>query len=283
MDRQSLDWKCCVWIPYNPLHRTILRSIVMKQNHSEAFKALGQTVVSIVYPSQQPFLHVYLLHSVSSSTYVTISHALRMHWWLLLRWAYWYWCYYLVGSRNEVLLWNVSLSRTSEVVISRHRYRKEETTIANHLIDRDIHIANLELPDDSLWAGKTLYSLKLRNRFGVHISSILRGSQRINIPMVVRFSSLATNCKPIGDDEQLTKLSKAMKAELQPEITDIEKHEMKLRSFTISKASPFIGRPLKTAVFVMNTTVWLWVLMKARRTSHSSLLPAVCRQVTSYG
>jgi len=59
---------------------------------------------------------------------------------------------------------------------------KKKPLFADHLIDRDIHIANLELPDDSLWAGKTLYSLKLRNRFGVHISSILRGSQRINIP-----------------------------------------------------------------------------------------------------
>jgi len=36
-----------------------------------------------------------------------------------------------------------------------------------------------------------------------------------------------------------------MKAELQPTITDIEKHEMKLRSFTISKTSPFIGKTLK--------------------------------------
>ena len=36
-----------------------------------------------------------------------------------------------------------------------------------------------------------------------------------------------------------------MKAELQPTITDIEKHEMKLRSFTISKTSPFIGKNLK--------------------------------------
>ncbi len=49
----------------------------------------------------------------------------------------------------------------------------------------------------------------------------------------------------IGDDEQLTLFSYAMKAELQPEDTDIEKREMKLRCFTMSNTSPFIGKTLR--------------------------------------
>ena len=129
--------------------------------------------------------------------------------------------------------------------IEAQKQGKKKPLFANHLIDRDIHIAILELPDDSLWAGKTLYSLKLRNRFGVHISSILRGSQHINIPNGGTILFPGDKLQAIGNDEQLTKLSKAINAELQPEFTDIEKHEMKLRSFTISKTSPFIGKTLK--------------------------------------
>ena len=90
-----------------------------------------------------------------------------------------------------------------------------------------------------------MYSLRLRNRFGVHISSILRGSKHINIPNGGTILFPGDKLQAIGNDEQLTKLSKAMKAELQPTITDIEKHEMKLRSFAISKTSPFIGKTLK--------------------------------------
>ena len=122
---------------------------------------------------------------------------------------------------------------------------KRKPLFADHLIDRDIHIANLELPEDSLWAGKPLSSLKLRNRFGVHVSSILRGAHRINIPNGNTILFPGDKLQTIGDDEQLTMLSHAMKEELQPEDTEIEKREMKLRSFTLSRESPFIGKTLK--------------------------------------
>lgn len=51
-----------------------------------------------------------------------------------------------------------------------------------HLLDRDVHISDFEIPENSVWAGKTLRELRFRNRFGIHVSSILRGIIRINIP-----------------------------------------------------------------------------------------------------
>jgi len=148
-------------------------------------------------------------------------------------------------KKRSITLERLFIQNLQSRDIEAQKQGKKKPLFANHLIDRDIHIANLELPDDSLWAGKTLYSLKLRNRFGVHISSILRGSKHINIPNGGTILFPGDKLQAIGNDEQLTKLSKAMKAELQPTITDIEKHEMKLRSFTISKTSPFIGKTLK--------------------------------------
>jgi len=50
------------------------------------------------------------------------------------------------------------------------------------LLDRDIHIGDFDVPEDSTWIGRTLKDLQFRNRFGVHVSSILRGSRRLNIP-----------------------------------------------------------------------------------------------------
>lgn len=223
-----------------------LRSIVMKQNHSEAFKALWTdrrinrlpltaTILARVLIALSFIFYVCnYLTRFKNALMIAVAVGLLILM-LLSRWI----------KKRSITLERLFIQNLQSRDLEAQKQGKKKPLFANHLIDRDIHIANLELPDDSLWAGKTLYSLKLRNRFGVHISSILRGSKHINIPNGGTILFPGDKLQAIGNDEQLTKLSKAMKAELQPTITDIEKHEMKLRSFTISKTSPFIGKTLK--------------------------------------
>ncbi|WP_315349395.1 cation:proton antiporter [Prevotella melaninogenica] len=223
-----------------------LRSIVMKQNHSEAFKALWTdrrinrlpltaTILARVLIALSFIFYICnYLTRFKNALMIAVAIGLLILM-LLSRWL----------KKRSITLERLFIQNLQSRDIEAQKQGKKKPLFANHLIDRDIHIANLELPDDSLWAGKTLYSLKLRNRFGVHISSILRGSKHINIPNGGTILFPGDKLQAIGNDEQLTKLSKAMKAELQPTITDIEKHEMKLRSFTISKTSPFIGKTLK--------------------------------------
>ena len=223
-----------------------LRSIVMKQNHSEAFKALWTdhrinrlpltaTILARVLIALSFIFYICnYLTRFKNALMIAVAIGLLILM-LLSRWL----------KKRSITLERLFIQNLQSRDIEAQKQGKKKPLFANHLIDRDIHIANLELPDDSLWAGKTLYSLKLRNRFGVHISSILRGSKHINIPNGSTILFPGDKLQAIGNDEQLTKLSKAMKAELQPTITDIEKHEMKLRSFTISKTSPFIGKTLK--------------------------------------
>ena len=223
-----------------------LRSIVMKQNHSEAFKALWTdrrinrlpltaTILARVLIALSFIFYVCnYLTRFKNALMIAVAVGLLILM-LLSRWL----------KKRSITLERLFIQNLQSRDIEAQKQGKKKPLFANHLIDRDIHIANLELPDDSLWAGKTLYSLKLRNRFGVHISSILRGSKHINIPNGGTILFPGDKLQAIGNDEQLTKLSKAINAELQPEVTNIEKHEMKLRSFTISKTSPFIGKTLK--------------------------------------
>ena len=223
-----------------------LRSIVMKQNHSEAFKALWTdrrinrlpltaTILARVLIALSFIFYVCnYLTRFKNALMIALAVGLLILM-LLSRWL----------KKRSITLERLFIQNLRSRDFEAQKQGKKKPLFANHLIDRDIHIANLELPDDSLWAGKTLYSLKLRNRFGVHISSILRGSQHINIPNGGTILFPGDKLQAIGNDEQLTKLSKAINTELQPEVTDIEKHEMKLRSFTISNTSPFIGKSLK--------------------------------------
>ena len=112
------------------------------------------------------------------------------------------------------------------------------------LLDRDIHIGDFDIPEDSTWIGRTLKDLQFRNRFGVHVSSILRGSLRINIPNGRQIIFPGDRISVIGSDEQLKNFSQAIANELIPEDPEIEKREMKLCKFILSDGTPFIGKTL---------------------------------------
>jgi len=223
-----------------------LRSIVMKQNHSEAFKALwtGRRI------NRLPLIATILARVVIAVSFIfyICNYLTRFQNALMIAIAVGILVLMILSRRlkkRSITLERLFIQNLRSRDINAQLQGKKKPLFADHLIDRDIHIANLELPDDSLWAGRTLRSLQLRNRFGVHVSSILRGSHRMNIPNGNTILFPGDKLQAIGDDEQLTLFSHAMKAELQPEDTDIEKHEMKLRCFTVSKTSPFIGKTLR--------------------------------------
>lgn len=223
-----------------------LRSIVMKQNHSEAFKALwtGRRI------NRLPLIATILARVVIAVSFIfyICNYLTRFQNALMIAIAVGILVLMILSRRlkkRSITLERLFIQNLRSRDIKAQLQGKKKPLFADHLIDRDIHIANLELPDDSLWAGRTLRSLQLRNRFGVHVSSILRGSHRMNIPNGNTILFPGDKLQAIGDDEQLTLFSHAMKAELLPEDTDIEKHEMKLRCFTVSKTSPFIGKTLR--------------------------------------
>ncbi len=123
-------------------------------------------------------------------------------------------------------------------------YGHKRPLYEGHLLDRDIHISDFDVPEDSAWAGMTLAELKLASRFGVNVSSILRGRQRINIPSGDARIFPGDKIQVIGSDDQLTAFSNALKTNLQPEDTDIEKREMKLRQLVVNDKGRFIGKTL---------------------------------------
>ena len=223
-----------------------LRSIVMKQNHSEAFKALwtGRRI------NRLPLIATILARVVIAVSFIfyICNYLTRFQNALMIAIAVGILVLMILSRRlkkRSITLERLFIQNLRSRDIKAQLQGKKKPLFADHLIDRDIHIANLELPDDSLWAGRTLRSLQLRNRFGVHVSSILRGSHRMNIPNGNTILFPGDKLQAIGDDEQLTLFSHAMKAAFQPEDTAIEKHEMKLRCFTVSKTSPFIGKTLR--------------------------------------
>lgn len=114
----------------------------------------------------------------------------------------------------------------------------------NRLLDRDVHLADFDVPMDTQWMGQQLSELRLRQRFGVHVSSIWRAGRRLNIPDGNMYVFPGDRLQVIGSDEQLTKFGAALRTEVIGEEMDLEKREMRLRQIVLRGNSPFIGRTI---------------------------------------
>ena len=126
-----------------------------------------------------------------------------------------------------------------------------------HLLDRDLHISEFEIPLNSAFAGKSLARLQWGARFGVLVSSILRGYRRINIPGGSTILFPKDKIQVIGNDEQLHAFGIELSSNLVPEDPNIEKREMGLHSLVIHAGSAFVGKTLegKNIIAIMDNAL----------------------------
>ena len=222
-----------------------LRAIVMKKNHSEEFQALW---------SENRINRFPLVFTIICRTIIAMAFVF-------------YVCNYLTHFTNAILITVAVIAIVLMVMsrkLKRHSIRLERLFVMNlrsrdiaaqargkrrplyegRLLDSDIHIAEIEIPEDSRWAGKRLSQLRLRNRFGVHVSSILRGIRRINTPSGDCIIFPGDKIQAIGSDSQLAKFSTAADIEIYQEDTEIERKEMQLKQLLVTSESMFIGKTL---------------------------------------
>jgi len=122
---------------------------------------------------------------------------------------------------------------------------KKRPLYEGRLLDRDIHIAEIEVPMNSMWMGRTLRQLNLGHLYGVHVSSILRANFRLNIPDGDYLIFPGDKLQVIGSDEQVSKLSQAAAQQVIGDDPNLEHREMKLRQLIIGSESIFVGKSLE--------------------------------------
>ena len=223
-----------------------LRAIVMKKNHSEEFKALWTDnrlnrlpliftiLVRLLIALSFIFYICNRLTQFSNALIICIGIAL-----LVL----------MILSRSlkqrSIRLERMFIQNLRSRDIEAQVLGKKKPLYEGHLLDRDVHIAEIDVPDDSTWVGKTLGELQVGRRFGVHVSSILRGRRRINIPGGDTVLFPNDRIQVIGSDDQLANFNTIINKELHQDDPDIEKREMKLRQIIVNSNSPFIGKTLQ--------------------------------------
>ncbi len=122
---------------------------------------------------------------------------------------------------------------------------QKKPAYAGRLLSHDLHLADFEIPSESLWAGKTLMDLNLAKRYGIHITSILRGKRRINIPGGRTQLFPYDKIQVIGTDEQLNRFGDVVAQKVPLDGDIYEKHELILKQFMIDEDSNFVGKTIK--------------------------------------
>ena len=220
-----------------------LRAIVMKKNHSIEFQALwndnrfnrAPLVSTIVFRMMIAvgFILFIIKSLFQASTMLVIAIALVL---VVL----------MVLSRRlkkhsivmeRTFMQNLNFRDTQAEFKGKKRPKYE-----GHLLSRDLHLSDFDIPADSLWAGYTLKDLNLGKKYGVHVASIIRGLHRINIPGANVRLFPGDTIQVIGTDEQLSEFSRQVeRVSNAAEENEIEKREMHLKQFVVDGESPFLN------------------------------------------
>lgn len=115
--------------------------------------------------------------------------------------------------------------------------------LASQLLSFDVHLVDYIIHQNATCVGKTLKTLNYRQRFGVHVVSILRGNQRINIPGGNNQLFPLDKILVLGTDEQLENFQKEINVETT--FSDDLNHSVSIEQFEITEDSPFTGKTLR--------------------------------------
>lgn len=224
-----------------------LRAIIMKKNHSVEFQALWQDNRF----NRAPLISTILLRMVIAVVFVlfVIENLFKASTALMLGIAIILVCSMMLSRwlkkqsifMERTFIQNLRFRDTHAMFTGQKRPEYE-----GHLLSRDIHLSDFEIPADSLWVGYTLRELNLGHKYGVHVASILRGMHRINIPGANVRLFPGDTIQVIGTDEQLGEFARQVeRVATAAEEEDLEKREMSLKQFIIDGNSPFLGKTIK--------------------------------------
>ena len=116
---------------------------------------------------------------------------------------------------------------------------------ASHLLERDLHLADFEVKQNSPSIGLMLKELNFRQKCNVNIVTIIRGERRINIPggneRLYPFDKLVV----VGSDEDLANFRQFVDERYREQENDrTESKEVNMEQIFIGEGSALIGRTI---------------------------------------
>ena len=225
-----------------------LRAMIMKKNHSEEFKALWTENSR----NRLPLLFTILVRIAIGVAFIfyICNYLSRFTPAIMITLGIVVIAFMIFSRRiknNSIRLERLFLNNLRSRDIKAQVSGRKRPLYEGRLLDRDIHMAEFDVPQNTRWMGHTLRQLELGSKFGVHVSSILRANHRLNIPDGDYLIFPCDKIQVIGNDQQIAAFGQALEQEVFGEDTEFERHEMKLHQLIIGEDSPFVGKTLATS------------------------------------
>lgn len=221
-----------------------LRAIVMRKNHSDEWKQLRR---------RSRMNHVGLWgtfgvrYALATAAIYYVINFLSPFWWVWNTFASVLIVALIIASRHvkwvSIKMERVFLQNLRSREVMAQTNTAGEPGYAGRLNSRNIHIAELEVPEDSAWGGCHLRHLGFSHHDGVMIAAIVRGSHRINVPDGDTMIFPGDRIEAIGSDESLQLFQQRMNHELA--VLPQTASKLLLRRLLVREGSPLIGTALR--------------------------------------
>ena len=148
-------------------------------------------------------------------------------------------------KRQSILMERRFFSNLTAREMERERNAPINRRVASHLLERDLHLADFEVKQNSPSLGKTLKELNFRQKCNVSVVTIIRGGQRINIPggseRIYPFDKLVV----VGSDEDLAGFRHYVEERYrESQSSRQETREVQMEQILIAEGSELIGRTI---------------------------------------
>lgn len=226
----------------------MLRAIMMKKNHSTEFQQLWHDskfnrgplisliILRIVLCAGILMLPIARLVNAAAGLLLAICSVL-----ILL----------IITSKrlkkHSILMERRFFSNLSAREQEEERHAPINQRFANHLLERDLHLADFEVKQNSPSMGKSLKELNFRQKCNVNVVTIIRGEQRINIPggeeRLYPFDKLVV----VGADDDLTHFRRYIEERYKQSAeghSAERREEMRMEQILISSDSRLVGRSI---------------------------------------
>ena len=221
----------------------MLRAIMMKKNHSAEFQRLWNDSKY----NRGPLASIIALRIILCVALVMMPVARLLNLALGIGLA-------IAASVIGLVIFSRRLKRQSILMERRFftnltaREMESERTatinrrFASHLLERDLHLADFEVKQNSPSIGLTLKELNFRQKCNVNVVTIIRGDRRINIPggseRLYPFDKLVV----VGSDEDLTHFRQFVDERYRESEQDhTESKEVNMEQIFIGEDSPLAG------------------------------------------
>lgn len=221
-----------------------LRAIVMRKNHSDEWKQLRRR-------SRMNHVGLWVTfgvrYALATAAIYYVINFLSPFWWVWNTLASVLIVALIIASRHvkwvSIKMERVFLQNLRSREVMAQTNTAGEPGYAGRLNSRNIHIAELEVPEDSAWGGCHLRHLGFSHHDGVMIAAIVRGSHRINVPDGDTMIFPGDRIEAIGNDESLQLFQQRMNHELA--VLPQTASKLLLRRLLVREGSPLIGTALR--------------------------------------